>query len=180
MLKKMQDRITYNFLLAGHTKFTLDRCFGQIKQNYRRWFVSLIFDVATPVNNSAGVNLAKFCGLPNCEVLVPVYDWQNFFEKYFRRIPDILSDHRFEISIDEPGIVVCRKYVDSEPKRVEVFRGSTIPSGLPEKIAPTGLSEQRKSYLFKEIRKYCRKGTKISLHPIQTNTNLGKQKLVKK
>ena len=126
-----------------------------IKQNYRRGFVSLIFDVATAVNNSAGVNSAELCGLPNGEVLVPVYDWQNFFEKCFRRIPDILSYHRFEFSIDEPGIVVCRKYLDSEPKRVEVFRGSTIPSGLPEKIAPTGLSEQRKSYLFKEISKYC-------------------------
>ena len=92
-------------------------------------------------------------------MLVPVYDWQNFFEKCFRRIPDILSYHRFEFSIDEPGIVVCCKYVDSEPKPVEVFCGSKIPSGLPEKIAPTGLSEQRKSYLFKKIHKYCRKGT---------------------
>ena len=27
MLNKMQDRITYNFLLAGQTKFTPDRCF---------------------------------------------------------------------------------------------------------------------------------------------------------
>ena len=134
MLQKMHDRKTYNFLLAGYTKFTPDRCFGLIKQNYRRGFVSLIFDVATAVNNSAGVNSAELCGLPNGEVLVPVYDWQNFFEKCFRLIPDILSYHRFEFSTDEPGIVVCCKYVDSELKRVEVFRGSTIPSGLPEKI----------------------------------------------
>ena len=55
--------------------------------------------------------------------------------------------------------------MDSEPKHVEVFRGSTIPSGLPEKLAPTGLSEQRKSYLFKEIRKYCLNGTEDLVAP---------------
>ena len=88
----MHDRITYNFLLAGHTKFTSD--FGLIKQNYRRGFVSSIFDVMTAVNNSAGLNSAELCGLPNGEVLVPVYGWQNFFKKCFRRIPDILSYHR--------------------------------------------------------------------------------------
>ena len=54
MLKKMHDRITYNFLLAGHTKFTPNRCFSLTKQNYRRGFISLIFDVVTGVNNSAG------------------------------------------------------------------------------------------------------------------------------
>ena len=92
MLNEMHDRITYNFLLAGHTKFTSD--FGLIKQNYRRGFVSSIFDVVTAVNNSAGLNSTELCGLPNGEVLVPVYGWQNFFKKCFRRIPDILSYHR--------------------------------------------------------------------------------------
>ena len=75
MLKKMHDRVTFNFLLAGHTKFTPDKCFGLIKQNNRRGFVSLIFRVATAVNISAGVNSAELCGLPNGEVLVPIYDW---------------------------------------------------------------------------------------------------------
>ena len=41
----------------------------------------------------------------------------------------------------------------------------TIPSRLPEKLAPRGLSEQRKSYLFKEIRKYCQKGTEDLVAP---------------
>ena len=55
--------------------------------------------------------------------------------------------------------------MDSEPRRIEVFRGSTIPFGLSEKIAPTGLSEQRKSYFFKKIRKYCRKGAEDVIAP---------------
>ena len=71
----MHDRVTFNFLLAGHTKFTPDKCFGLIKQNNRRGFVSLTFRVATAVNISAGVNSAELCGLPNGEVLFPVYDW---------------------------------------------------------------------------------------------------------
>ena len=140
----------------------------------------LTLHVATVVNNSAGgVNLAELCSLPNGKVLVPVYDWQNFFEKCFRRIPDILSYHRFEFSIDEPGIIVCRKYVDSKPKRVEVFHGSTIPSGLPEKIAPTGLSEQKRTISLKRSVNTVER-VQILLRPIQINTNLGKQKLFKK
>ena len=64
MLKKMHDRTTYNnFLLEGHTKFTPDRCFGMIEQNYRRGFVLLIFHIATAVNNSAGVNSAELCSV---------------------------------------------------------------------------------------------------------------------
>ena len=70
--------------------------------------------------------------------------------------------------------------MDSKPKRVEVFRGSTIPSGLSEKIAPAGLSEQRENYLFKRSVNIVERVQKISLRPIQTNTTLGKQKLVKK
>ena len=73
----------------------------------------MIFDVTAAVNNSAGVNSAELCGLPNGEVLVSVYDWKNFCEKCFRRIPDVFLYHQFEFSIDEPGITVCRKYVDS-------------------------------------------------------------------
>ena len=63
MLKKMHDRITYNFLLEGHTKFTPDRCFDLIEQNYRRAFASLIFHVAIAVNNSAGVDSAELCSV---------------------------------------------------------------------------------------------------------------------
>ena len=48
---------------------------------------------------------------------------------------------------------------------VEVFRGSTIPPGLPEVVAPAGLSEQTKNYFFKETRKYCRKGTEDLVTP---------------
>ena len=58
MLKKMHDRITYNFLLEGHTK-----SFDLIEQNYRRAFASLIFYVATAVNNSAGVDSAELCSV---------------------------------------------------------------------------------------------------------------------
>ena len=146
----MHDHMTYNCLLAGHTKFMPDRCCSLIKQNYCSGLVSSIFDVATAVNNPAGVNSAQLCGLPHGEVLIPVHDWQNVFVKCFRCIPDRLSYHRFKFSI------VCSKYMGSEPKGVEVFGDSTIPPGSPEKIAPAGLSEQRK------------------------NINLGKQKLVKK
>ena len=55
--------VPVSFLLEGHTKFTHGRCFAMIEKNYRRGFVSLMFHVATAVNNSAGVNLAELCSV---------------------------------------------------------------------------------------------------------------------
>ena len=54
-------------LLHGHTEFAPDRSFGRIKTNYRKKFISSLFDVAEVVNESIseGGCLAEVVGLPN-------------------------------------------------------------------------------------------------------------------
>ena len=91
--------IQYSFLIAGHTKFSPDWCFGLLKQSFRRNFVSSLFDLMAAVDKSTvtGVNVSKLCGLHDGSVLVPVYDWASFFEPFFRRIPRISKLPSFQI-----------------------------------------------------------------------------------
>ena len=44
--------IEYNFLLAAHTKFSPDWCFGLVKQKTRKTFISSLFDIARAVEES--------------------------------------------------------------------------------------------------------------------------------
>ena len=61
----MHDSILYSFLIAGHTKFSPDWCFGLIKQSFRRRNVSSLFDLMEAVDQSTvtAVNISKLCGL---------------------------------------------------------------------------------------------------------------------
>lgn len=69
--------IFYSFLIAGHTKFSPDGCFGLLKQSFRRNFGSSLFDLMQTVDSSTvtGVNMSQLCGLHDGSVLVQVYDW---------------------------------------------------------------------------------------------------------
>ena len=48
--------IEYNFLIAGHTKFSPEWCFSLLKQKTRKTFISSWFDRARAVEESASVN----------------------------------------------------------------------------------------------------------------------------
>ena len=72
----LHNSILYSFLIAGHTKYSPDWCFGLVKQSFRRRNVSSLFDLMEAVDKStvSGDNVAKLCGLHDGTVLVPVYD----------------------------------------------------------------------------------------------------------
>ena len=50
-----------------------------------------------------------------------------------------------------------REFADTEEEVITILRpGVTIDkSALPSTLSPSGLSEQRKQYLYKEIRGFC-------------------------
>ena len=142
VLKGYHRRVNYNFMIAGHTKFTPDRCFGLIKKKYRSLFCSSVFDVAAAINESSIINQAEICGLPDGRTLVDVYDWKAYFRNTFKPIDHLLSFHRYEIFSETPGVVVCRKYVDSDPIQNMVLKKDGF-LGFPEKLSPKGLSYDR-------------------------------------
>jgi hypothetical protein len=115
VLCRLHDSILYSFLIAGHTKFSPDWCFGLVKQSFRRRYVSSLFDLMEAVDKStvSGVNVAKLCGLHDGTVLVPVYDWAKFLETYFTKIPRISKFHHFRFYKDCPCVVFCKTLVGS-------------------------------------------------------------------
>ena len=90
--------VSVNFLVAGHTKFAPDWCFGLLKQRYRKCVVSCLGDLAGVVRNSttSGVNIPQLVGEEDGEttyMYVPMYDWQSFLRPYFRTLPAIKGYH---------------------------------------------------------------------------------------
>ena len=62
MLKGYNEEVTLSFLIAGHTKFSSDTCYGLIKQLYRRKYVGCLDDIAIVVSKSSVVNVPQLVG----------------------------------------------------------------------------------------------------------------------
>ena len=83
ILTKRNKRIHLGFMIAGHTKFACDACFGLLKKVTKRTFISSIYDIADCVDASAEksmANLHEIVGLENGKLLVQYYDWKSFLE----------------------------------------------------------------------------------------------------
>ena len=46
--------------------------------------------------------------------------------------------------------------------------GDVLPDSFPDEIVPPGLDLQRKTYLLREIREFCREGTEHLVAPLAT------------
>ena len=75
----LNKKITVSFLIVGHMKFSPDWCFGLFKQAFRRTKIGCLDDIVRVVESSAVVNHAQLVGTQDGEVLVPTYDWADFF-----------------------------------------------------------------------------------------------------
>lgn len=160
----LHESIDYSFLIAGHTKFGPDRCFGIIKRSYKVNYVSSLYEFAQMVESSStvGVNKAQLVGTHDGKVIVPVYNWSAFLEKYFIKLPQIKSFLHFRFSKDEPGKIYFKQYNSSPEQSLMLLRNPAI---LPPEVSPQGFSQERKQYLFREIRQFCKPGTEDLVAP---------------
>ena len=167
-LMKLHHSITYSFLIAGHTKFGPDRCFGIIKKAYKVTYVSSLYEFARLVETSstAGINKAQLVGTHNGRVIVPVYDWSTFLGQYFKKFPNIKKIHHFRFSKENPGMVYYKEFVTSPEQSFMLLKNNAIlPPTLPNVINPDGLTVERKNYLYREIRQFCKPGTEDIVAP---------------
>ena len=152
--------ILYSFLVAGHTKFSPDWCFGLAKQAVQKTFISDLFELPRTIDNSTvtSVNVTQLCGLHDGSVIVPTYDWASFLDPFFKKLPGVKGYHHFRFSKDAPGRVYCKRYADSEEVEFDLLKDQTKlpPYTLPPVIKPLGLDLERKNYLYKEIRQFCK------------------------
>ena len=149
-------------MLVGHTKFSPDWCFGLFKQRYRRTFVSCLQDVADVVNSSADVNVAQLVGTQSGEPVVPMYDWATFLGIHFRHVLHLKSYHHFTFSSAHAEDVVLQEFSDTASTSYRILTDEDwYPdvTELPPVVTPVGLSHTRQTYLYQQIREFCRAGT---------------------
>ena len=87
----------------------------------------------------------------------------------FQKIANIKKFHHFRFSKDEPGVVYCQEYLTSPEQACMLLKdGAVIPpvSALLHKINPEGLSGERKNYLHRKIRQFCKPRTEDLVAPV--------------
>ena len=156
----LHEEITLSFLIVGHTKFAPDWCFGLAKQCYRRTLVSSLDDIANTVARSSVVNVPQLVGTLDGDLLVPTYNWSEFFEDRVTKtaLKGISKFQHFRFSRSTPGVVHVKNSSNGIEKITLLKDRSWKPSPheLPETVVPNGLSPERKQYLYEKIREFCR------------------------
>ena len=156
MLTGRHKQVTLSFLVAGHTKFSPDWCFGLAKQ-LRKTKVGCLADIATAIEQSAKSNTTQLAGTEDGTPIVATLDWVGFLAPHFRRILNIKRQHHFNISRESTGYVTLKEYSDNEEVKFKLLKDDRSPSAtdLPPVITPPGLSAERQWYLHDSIRDYC-------------------------
>ncbi|MES9883075.1 MAG: hypothetical protein ABW185_19600 [Sedimenticola sp.] len=85
-------------------------------------------------------------------------DWKGFLGDVFLPMKGIRSCQVFRFHADHPGVVFTKSSAAGEEKRVLILRkGCTVDtSALPTELAPGGIDDERRHYLFTHIRKFVR------------------------
>ena len=87
------DNVEFHFLLAGHTHFAPDWCFGLIKQKYRRTLASSIDDFAKLVEESSWGVCLPFDLKISHQITCIVHTLQN--EKIIQNFNSSIKKHRY-------------------------------------------------------------------------------------
>ena len=127
-----------------------------------------IYDVANVTESSSSINVAELVGTHDMEVFVPTYNWSSYLETYFKKLKNILGYHHFKASKSEPGVITCQQTATSEPVKFNLLKDKFhLPKNavLPEVVQPRGLSQECRTYLFNEIRQFCKEGTEDIVAP---------------
>ena len=153
------DQITLSFMIPGHTGFSPDWCFGLLKKRYRRTKVGRLTDLIYMyvVNQSAVVNVIQPTGSADGQVLVPAYNWQEFFTPHFKKVTGIKNLHHLRFSSASPGCAFVKERARSEEVKRCFFKKDAKnwepdSDQPPPVLPPAGLSFQCQWYLHDTIR----------------------------
>ncbi|XP_077076123.1 uncharacterized protein LOC143729024 [Siphateles boraxobius] len=150
------QRITLSFMVAGHTKFAPNSMFGLFKRKYRNSKVDCLADIVNVVRQASpsGVLIPQLCGDEMGNVIVPMYGWNSYLLQFFKKLPSIKPIHHIECRRD--GSVMCKILSQSEPVTYKLLKcdPDDVPCEKPATLVPEGLSNERKMYLFNEIREF--------------------------
>ena len=105
ILTGFHTEVKISFLPVGHTKFSLDWCFGLFKRRYRKTKIGCLDDIVAAVNQSAAPNFAQLVGSQDGTTIVPMYNWSDYFEEKIVKtaLKGITQMHHFRFLSSRPG-----------------------------------------------------------------------------
>ena len=176
----LNEEIEYSFMCVEHTKFSCDRCFGVLKKKTNKTELCNLYDVADAVAESGDVNESELVGDHIGNVAVKVFDWSTWLGKIFRKLENILMYSHFRFSHLRPGMVECyinphdKPVVTKDLLKIVDFK-AFLTTTRPEQIIPESFSEQRKAYLYNDIRPFCKAGSEDLVAPAVNNNKKVKE-----
>ena len=117
-------------------------------------------------STTTNINRPQLVGDNSDNILVPTYNWTEYFAGVFRTFVGIKSYQHFAFSTDEPGVVQYKKYAGSGMQKFKLLKGELPVAPMPENLQPKGLDLARRQYLDKEIREFCCAGPEDLVCPL--------------
>ena len=142
VLVGLNVEVKMSFLLAGHTKFAPDWCFGLFKQLFRKTKVGCLDDIAAVVEQSATINHPQLVGTHDGTILVPFYNWSKFFDSHMAQtaLKGISQMHHFRFSVFNPGVVFVKNSCNDTEREIQLLKTPWQPTlaNMPNTIPPPG------------------------------------------
>ncbi len=146
------------FMIRGHTHCSIDGGHGIIKKEWRKRNIFSIEQATQVITESSPV-----AGMQHATILRPenFFNWEKVLEKYFKKLPDILSFQEFEMDIKRKGILRYRQR-QRDPwqetqlwdKRLPEFSSVENVQNLLVQLTPPGISEKKQKHLYDKVREY--------------------------
>ena len=144
------EKMQLSFMRVGHTRCSVDAKFGRLKQQFRQSEVDTMEDVVSAVDQSCEANTAtRYCW--------QWYEWDKFFESFFKPVYQIRQFQHFFTTSDQPGKLTMKRSCSSEEEMVMTLLKpgitveNVVAAGMPEPLSEAGISATRMNYLEKQI-----------------------------
>ena len=146
----LNNEITLSFMRVGHTRCFVDGNFGLLKQCYRSADVDTVGQLKAVVERSSRTNAAQMYSWEWNE-------WDEMLGGLFRPIKGIRGYQHFRFSAGNGGEVFAKASSNGEETRIPLLkRRMTLEhvryASPPRRVLPPGLSQDRKKYLYEQIR----------------------------
>ena len=124
VLVGLNKNITLTFLIVVHTKVSPDWCFGLFKQAYRRTKIGCLDDIVKVVESSAVINHAQLVGTQDGQVIVPTYDWAEFFKTKCKisAFKGIKAMHHITFTHQKTGIAIVKDSITSPEREISLLQ----------------------------------------------------------
>ena len=103
-------------------------------------------------------------------MIVPTYDWTDFFAPHLKKIAGIKKYHHFRYDASKPGLGYVKEHANTAEMEIDlmktILRWSPDPQELPSVVLSRGLSAERQWYLHDSIRPFCPIGDKVTTCPL--------------